>query len=144
MRFRHRVKTWHVTYGLIWVAFLDILLGLFSPFGYPVIIPVHAVVGLLILGLAFNIKRRVGSSQCPDRIKRITRTTWYLAILQLVLGALLAGATSISLSGPIMTLIVLVHAANALAIVTQASSSATAFDMWEEKEFGPPAPAQPS
>jgi len=27
------------------------------------------------------------------------------------------------------------HVGNALAIITQASSSATAYDMWEEKEF---------
>jgi uncharacterized protein YhhL (DUF1145 family) len=134
------VKTWHATYGLVWIAFLDILLGLFQPFGYPVIIPVHAVVGLLILGLAFNIQRRVNATQCPDRIKRITRTTWYLAVLQLILGALLAGVTSMSLGAPIVTVIVLIHAINALAIITQASSSATAFDMWEEKEFVTPSP----
>ncbi|MDG6898384.1 MAG: hypothetical protein JRN24_01465 [Nitrososphaerota archaeon] len=138
------MKTWHLTYSLVWVAFFDILLGLFSPSGNPLIIPVHAVVGLLIVGLAFDIQRRVGRSECPPRIKRITRTTWYLALLQLILGALLAGASSISLGGIAMTLIILIHAANALAIVTQASSSATAFDMWEEKEFAPITPASPS
>jgi len=31
---------------------------------------------------------------------------------------------------------------NALAIITQASSSATAFDMWEEKEFQVPQAVQ--
>lgn len=138
------MKTWHATYGLIWVAFLNILIGLFQPFGYPVIIPVHAVVGLLVLSLAYIVQRRVSASQCPDRIKRITRTTWYLAILQLILGALLVSAISMSVGGWVLTLIVLIHVANALAIVTQASSSATAFDMWEEKEFMQPVAAASS
>jgi hypothetical protein len=32
----------------------------------------------------------------------------------------------------------LIHLVIALAIITQASSVATAFDMWEEHEFTPP------
>jgi hypothetical protein len=131
-------------YALIWLAFFNILLGFFSPFGYQFDLPIHAVLGLVILGLAFHVNRDVGSTQCPDRIKRIVRTTWYLAIFQIILGIILAGATSMSVGGLIVSLIVFVHAVNAIAIITQASSSATAFDMWEEKEFEPPQPAQPS
>ena len=127
-------------YALVWVAFLDILLGVFSPFGYPTDLPIHAAVGLAIIGLAFYIQRRVGSTQCPSRIKRITRTTWYLAIVQVILGAALVSTTALSL-GVLVTVIVVIHAVNALAIITQASSSATAFDMWEENEFAPPTPA---
>jgi hypothetical protein len=127
-------------YVVIWVAFLQILFILFSPLagtalGGMVDIAVHAVIGIAILGLAFYIARSVRGTSCPDRIKRITRTTWYLAVLQGVLGVALAFGVILSWGSLYFSVIALLHVANALAIITQASSSATAFDMWEEKEF---------
>ena len=138
------MKTWSAMYALVWVAFLDILIGLFSPFGYPFDLPVHAVVGLAIIGLAFTIQRKVKSTDCPGRIKRITRVTWYLALLQVLLGAILVATTALAPGGLAVTVVVFVHAVNAIAIITQASSSATAFDMWEEKEFAPAQAASPA
>jgi hypothetical protein len=78
----------------------------------------------------------------PDRIKRITRTTWYLAIFQGVLGIALALGIMLSWGSLYASVVSFVHVVNALAIITQASSSATAFDMWEEKEFQVPQAVQ--
>ncbi len=126
-------------YLLIWVALLQILFILFSPLGSPlgdaVNLAVHAIIGIAILGLAFYIARGVRHTSCPDRIKRITKTTWSLAVLQAVLGVALALGTIFSWGSLYHSVIAFLHVVNALAIITQASSSATAFDMWEENEF---------
>lgn len=130
-------------YLMIWVTFFQILFILFSPFSEDVDLAVHVVGGVAILGLAFVIYRGVGRTSCPDRVKRITRATWYLAILQGVLGIALATGVMLSWGPTYTTVVSLMHVANALAIITQASSSATAYDMWEEKEFQAP-PVAPS
>jgi len=125
-------------YLIIWVAFLQILFILFSPLGDMVNLAVHVVIAIAVLGLAYTIYRGVGRTSCPDRIKRITKTTWYLAIFQGVLGIALALGVMLSWGSIYVELVSLLHVANALAIITQASSSATAYDMWEEKEFQVP------
>jgi hypothetical protein len=61
-------------------------------------------------------------------------------------GVALAAGDSLSW-GPIYIGVVgFLHVATALAIITQASSSATAYDMWEEREFQVPVapPTAPS
>ena len=126
-------------YLIIWVAFLEIVFILFSPFSDAVNLAIHIVVALAVLGLAFTIYRGVGRTACPDRIKRITRTTWYLAIFQGVLGVALAAGDSLSWGPVYIGVVGFLHVATALAIITQASSSATAYDMWEEREFQVPA-----
>jgi len=136
------MKSWQAMYLIIWVAFLQILFILFSPLNYDVNLAVHAVVAIAVLGLAFYIYRSVRSTSCPDRIKRITRTTWYLAIFQGVLGIALALGIMLSWGSIYASVVSFLHAVNALAIITQASSSATAFDMWEEKEFQVPQAVQ--
>ena len=132
------MRIWQEMYLIIWVAFIQILFVIFSPFGDTVNLAVHVVVGILILGLAFQIYRGIGRTACPVRIKRITRTTWYLAIFQGVLGLALAAGAMLSWGSLYSTVLGFAHVANALAIITQASSSATAYDMWEEKEFQVP------
>lgn len=122
-------------YLIIWVAFFQILFILFSPLGDMVNLAVHVVIAIAVLGLAYTVYRGVGRTSCPDRIKRITKTTWYLAIFQGVLGIALALGVMFSWGSIYVELVSLLHVANALAIITQASSSATAYDMWEEKEF---------
>ena len=132
-------------YLIIWVAFLQILFILFSPLGDTVNLGIHIVIGLAILGLAFTIYRGVARTACPDRIKRITRTTWSLAVFQGVLGLALALGMALSWGSLYTDVVSFLHVANALAIITQASSSATGYDMWEEKEFQvPSAPATTS
>jgi len=131
------MKTWAAMYSIIWLAFLEIMLVLFLPFNFTVNLIVHSIIGIGILGLGYTVFRAVRLTSCPDRIKRITKTTWNLAIFQAVLGILLAVGTYLSWGGLFSTAIGFLHVGNALAIITQASSSATAFDMWEEKEFLP-------
>jgi len=136
------MEIWKNMYLVIWVAFLQILFILFSPLGDTLNLPIHVVIAILILGLAFTIYRNVSRTSCPGRIKRITRTTWYLAIFQGVLGIVLALGVALSFGSIYVGVVSLLHVGNALAIITQASSSATAYDMWEEKEFEvPPGPS---
>ena len=133
------MDNWKAMYLIIWLAFLEIIFIFFSPLGDTVNLAVHVVIAVAVLGLAFTIYRSVGRTPCPDRIKRITRTTWYLAIFQGVLGLALALGVALSWGSVYMGVVGFLHVANALAIITQASSSATAYDMWEEKEFEAPA-----
>jgi len=127
------MDNWKAMYLIIWIAFLEIMFTLFSPLGDAVNLAVHVVIALAVLGLAFVVYRGVNRTACPDRIKRITKTTWYLAIFQGVLG--IALGVGLSWGAVYVGVVGFVHVATALAIITQASSSATAYDMWEEKEF---------
>ena len=136
------MKTWQVMYVIIWAAFLQILFILFSPLGDSVDLAVHVPLAAAILVLAFISYRDVGQTSCPDRIKRITKTTWALALLQGVLGIALALGVILSWGSLYTSVVGFLHVGNALAIITQASSSATAYDMWEEKEFQTPPPIQ--
>lgn len=122
-------------YVLIWLAFFEILLVLFPAFDYTINLALHSILGVGILAFAFYIQRAVRGTSCPDRIKRITKTTFGLAVFQGVLGIALAVGIALSWGSLYATVINFLHVANAIAIITQASSSATAFDMWEEKEF---------
>ncbi|HYC11912.1 MAG TPA: hypothetical protein VEC02_04540 [Nitrososphaerales archaeon] len=137
------MKTWSVLYLLIWVAFVQILMGVIPALYFLVTYGVHPIIGVVVLVLAFLAYRQVRSTACPDRIKRITKTTFILAVLQGALGVLLYVFLYTSLAnGLVVETIDFLHVVNALAIITQASSSATAFDMWEEKEFAPAQPPQ--
>ena len=136
------MQSWQAMYAVIWVSFLQILFILFSPLGDTVDLAVHVLIAIAVLALTFRIYRSVRLTPCPDRIKRITKTTWNLAVFQGALGIALALGTILSWGTLYTSVVAFLHVANALAIITQASSSATAFDMWEEKEFQVPAIAQ--
>ena len=138
------MENWKNMYLVIWVAFFQILFILFSPLGDMLNLPVHVVIAVVILGLTYTIYRNASRTSCPDRIKRITKTTWYLAILQGVLGIVLVLGVVLSLGSIYVGVASILHVGNALAIITQASSSATAYDMWEEKEFVVPPSPSPS
>jgi large-conductance mechanosensitive channel len=122
-------------YGIIWIAFFEVLTALFLHLGNIIDDSVHVILGLALLGFAFYIYRHVRQTPCPERIKLITRTTWFLSIFQAVLGVALLVGTALSWGDIYAGVISFLHVGTALAIITQASSSATAFDMWEEKEF---------
>jgi len=130
-------------YLVIWVAFFQIMFILFSPLSDMLNLSVHVVIAVVILGLAFTIYRNISRTSCPVRIKRITKTTWYLAVFQGVLGIVLGLGVILSLGSIYVEVVSLLHVGNALAIITQASSSATAYDMWEEKEFAVPPESVP-
>lgn len=122
-------------YTIIWLAFFEILLVLFRAFDFTTNIVLHGILGVGILAFAFYIQRSVRRTSCPERIKRITVTTFALAIFQGALGLVLAAAIELSWGSTFVYVIAFLHVATSIAIITQASSSATAFDMWEEKEF---------
>ena len=137
------MDNWKAMYAIIWAAFLQIMFILFSPLGDTADLADHVVVAVANLGLAFGVYRSVRRTSCPARIKRITKTTWYLAIFQGVLGLALAAGVMLSWGATYTGAISFVLVATALAIITQASSSATAYDMWEEKEFQAPVASSP-
>jgi len=129
------MKTWQFMYGIVWIALLQIVFILFSPLDYSVNVPIHGIIGIVIFGLAYHVSSATARSPCPDRIKRITKTTRNLAVLQGLLGIALAVGNALSWGSLYVNVVSVLHVVNALAIITQASSSATAYDMWEEKEF---------
>ncbi len=135
------MKTWTMMYLLIWVAFLQILIIMFPILGSFPTYDLHLVVGVAVIGLAYTIYSRVSKTDCPARIKRITKTTAYLGVSQAILGLILYLVLRFGIGMPFTGLINFIHVAVAIAMITQASSSATAFDMWEEKEFTLPTTA---
>lgn len=129
------MKTWTMMYLLIWVAFLQILIIMFPVLGSFPTYDLHLVVGVAVIGLAYTVYSRVSKTNCPARIKRITKTTAYLGVFQAILGLILYLVLRFAMGVPFTGFINFIHVAVAIAMITQASSSATAFDMWEEKEF---------
>ncbi|MDG6899998.1 MAG: hypothetical protein JRN44_03845 [Nitrososphaerota archaeon] len=138
------MDVWRSMYMIVWAAFFQIIFILFSPLNESINIGVHVVVALAILVLAFHVYRSVGRTSCPGRIKRITKATWYLAVLQAILGGALVLGIMLAWGSLYVDVVSFLHVVNALAIITQASSSATAYDMWEEKEFQITAVSPPS
>ena len=122
-------------YAVIWLALFEILLVLFPVFGFTLNIVFHGILGVAILVFAFYIQRSVRRTSCPARIKRIVVTTFALAVFQGVLGLALFAGIELSWGSIYSDIISFLHVVTSIAIITQASSSATAFDMWEEKEF---------
>lgn len=129
------MKTWSAMYLLIWVAFLQILIILFPVLSSSDTYDLHGVVGIAVVALAMYAYSMVKKTSCPDRIKRISKTTAILGVVQGVLGVILFAGIMMKFNSTFQTVILFLHVVNALAIITQAASSATAYDMWEEKEF---------
>jgi len=138
------MRVWQSMYLVIWVAFLQVLFIFFTPFSFSVSVAVHGLIGIGIVGLTFQVSRGVRRTDCPDRIKRISRTTFMLALFQGVLGIIVALGHVFSWPSLAVDFLLFLHLGNALAIITQASSTATSYDMWEEKEFTPTSPASTS
>jgi multisubunit Na+/H+ antiporter MnhF subunit len=145
------MKTWALMYSLIWASFFQIFLIVFllsvipsSGFQYDLTIDLHVAIGIAVIFLAITAYRFVKETKCPDRIKRISKTTAILGGVQGLLGVILFALMHFNVSMNIVNFVLLLHVVNALAIIAQASSSATAFDMWEEKEFEPPASVKPA
>jgi heme A synthase len=99
--------------------------------------PIHAFLGLLMAIVALSNAKSLGALSVPDRLKRISKVTAGLACLQLIvgvaMGALAHLAPRLPFAAPVLQGI---HIVCALAILSQASSVATSYDMWEEREFG--------
>ncbi len=125
------VALWSRLYLMIWLAFAQFLLVL-SPLK---IVELHAVIGGIILVLAHYNNRHLKTTATPSRIKRIVKSTAMLATVQPILGILLFLNLRSIVALPFSEFVSFAHLTTALAIMAQSASTATAFDMWEEKEF---------
>ena len=130
------MKLWKQLYLIVWLAFLQIIIILLPRFGGD-LVDLHAVLGLAILGLAHYDNAKLSKSTAPNRLKRIAKSTAILATVQIILGLILYGNLRLNVNIPLVDVVVFLHLVIALAIITQASSVATAYDMWEERELNP-------
>lgn len=127
---------WNRLYNNIWLAFFSCVLipRWMGRWAGP---PVHILLGLGLLLMAISNAKRLEALPVPPRLKRISKVTAVLAWVQVVGGLLLGAVThlwpELPVAGPVLRG---AHVVAALAILAQASSVATAYDMWEENEFG--------
>jgi hypothetical protein len=126
---------WSRLYYTVWLAFFACVL-ISRLLGPHVGTPVHVILGLLLLIMTITNARSLAALQVPERLKRISKVTAGFAIVQTLSGLALGGIMHLSLNLPKLPSILHgVHVVCALAILAQAASVATAYDMWEEKEF---------
>ena len=135
------MKLWASLYGFFWFAVLQIVLGVVLAVGPGPSGPVaylHAAVGAIVVIWSFANFRAVRGTRAPGRTKRTVAATFAIAVLMVLLGLLLwfgVGSGASLLGASVDAVIGVLHLIGALAIVTQAASTATGFDMWEEREF---------
>jgi hypothetical protein len=134
------MELWRRLYNTVWLAFFCCVL-LPRWMGPRIGLTVHALLGLLMVVITRGNVKRLTAIAVPDRLKRISRVTAGIAVFQLIAGIALGGIMHLypHLTFALTTLRG-IHIVCALTILAQASSVATGYDMWEEKEIGP-APA---
>jgi len=129
------MQLWNKLYNTIWLAFFACVLvprWMGETFG----LPIHALFGLFLLVMTVANARKLAALAVPNRLKRISKVTMGFAIFQLVTGLALGGLHHLAPDLPYAASIIHgVHIVIALAILAQTASVATAYDMWEEKEF---------
>ena len=130
------MKMWKQLYLIVWLAFLQIITILIPRLGSS-LVDLHATLGFVILGLAHYDHVMLNRTQAPNRLKRIAKSTAVLATFQIILGIILYANLRLGVSIPLVEVVTFIHLVIALAIITQAASVATAFDMWEEHEYTP-------
>jgi hypothetical protein len=129
------MKLWNRLYYTVWLAFFSCVL-ISRWMGPYVGTSVHALLGLLLLIATLSNARSLASLPVPARLKRVSKVTAGFAIFQVVGGLVLGVVAHFAPDLPVVpTVLQVTHIVCALAILAQASSVATAFDMWEEKEF---------
>jgi hypothetical protein len=128
------MSIWKQLYAMVWLAFLQIVIILLPRFTL-YLVDAHAVLGLVILGLAHYNSAQMRKTEAPNRLKRIVKSTAILATFQIIIGIVLYANLRLNVSIPLVEAILFLHIVIALAIITQAASVATAYDMWEEQEF---------
>jgi len=128
------MKMWKQLYLLVWLSFLQIIIILVPRLGSS-LVDLHAALGFVILGLAHYDYAMLKRTEAPNRLKRITKSTAILATFQVILGIVLYANLRLNVSIPLAQVVTFIHLMTALAIITQAASVATAYDMWEEHEY---------
>ena len=129
------MRLWKKLYNTVWLAFfsciliprwMDVYAGL----------SIHVLLGLTMLVMTQSNARRLAALPVPSRLKRISKATAGFAIFQIAVGLALGAVMHLAPGLHIVTILLRgAHVVSALAILAQASSVATAYDMWEEKEF---------
>lgn len=130
------MTVWKQLYGMVWLAFLQIVLITIPRFTI-YLVDAHVALGLVILALAHFNNARIKKTYAPGRLKRICKSTAILATFQIILGIVLYANLRLGFSIPLVSVISFIHLVTSLAIITQAASVATAYDMWEEREYSP-------
>jgi hypothetical protein len=125
---------WKKLYAMVWLAFLQIVVIVMPRFTV-YLVDVHVILGLAILALAHYNNAQMKHTDAPNRLKRIAKSTAVLATFQIILGIVLYANLRMNVSIPLVYVIGFIHLVIALAIITQAASVATAYDMWEEHEY---------
>ena len=128
------MSLWKQLYAMVWLAFLQIVIIILPRFTV-YLVDAHVALGLIILVLAHYDNAQFKKMEAPNRLKRIAKSTAILATIQIILGVILYVDLRLSVSVPLVSVVSFVHLVIALAIITQASSVATAYDMWEEREY---------
>lgn len=124
---------------MVWLAFLQIALVAVDVPGFKqYLVSGHTILGLVILALAHYDNMQIKRTTAPNRLKRIAKATAILATIQPIFGGVILLNLMHILDAPIIDLITFLHLITALAIITQAASVATAYDMWEDKEYAKP------
>ncbi len=138
------MQLWNKLYNTVWLAFFCCVL-LPRWMGPKIGLPVHAILGVLMLIVTQSNARSLAALPVPDRLKRVSKVVAGFAIFQLVCGLALGGVMHLAPNMRIVAMILRgIHIVCALAMLSQSSSIATGYDMWEEKEIGsapPPAKA---
>jgi uncharacterized YccA/Bax inhibitor family protein len=128
------MSVWKQLYAMVWLAFLQIIIITLPRFTI-YLVDAHVALGLAILGLAHYDNALIKKTAAPNRLKRIVKSTAVLATFQIILGIILYANLRLGVSIPLVSVISFFHIVVALAIITQAASVATAYDMWEEHEY---------
>jgi hypothetical protein len=129
------MQLWKMLYTTVWLAFFCCILipRWMSPYAG---LPLHGLLGAVLLFLTWANARHLAVLPVPARLKRISKVTAGIAVFQMVMGLGLGVVTYLAPNlSFVFAAIRATHFICALAILAQASSVATAYDMWEEKEF---------
>jgi hypothetical protein len=129
------MQLWKKLYSTIWLAFFaSVLVPRWM--GESAGFPVHVLLGLLLLFVTIKNVRQLAVMSVPSRLKRISKVTMGFAIFQAISGLAIGAIHHLAPDLPyVVTVLHGIHIVCALAILAQVSSVATAYDMWEEKEF---------
>ena len=136
---------WKRLYGMVWLNVLAFILVpsllipgvVLSSTEGTILTGLHILVGAAVLGLAIYNMTSLEMTECPDRLKRISKVIVEMSVLASILGVIIAVGLWNLQTFCQFDLIRLMHLVVSLAIITQATSVATGYDMWEEKEFEP-------
>jgi hypothetical protein len=129
------MQLWKRLYGTVWLAFFScVIIPRWT--GSKSGLSVHVLLGLAMLVITKRNARVLQTLPVPARLKRISKATVGFAVFQIICGlafrAVMHFLPNLPAAAPALRV---AHVISALAILAQASSVATAYDMWEEKEF---------